>query len=103
MGRNTLDSRTLAVPGVQLVPGQRNDGVLRCFRAAECRDEAPKVLAMANALLASPVLTLQDLSARYTSNPPRPHHFEVWFGPGPVTLSAQGTAASAAADAGKKP
>ncbi len=76
----------LVVPGTQLVSGQRNEGVLRCFRAAECRDEAPQLLALANGLLASPRLALQDLSARYeNSGSVRPHHFEIWFGNADVT------------------
>jgi hypothetical protein len=84
----------IVVPGTQLVAGQRNDGVLRCFRAAECRDEAPRLLASANSLLDSPKLTLQDLSPRYEANPPRPHHFEIWFGNAEVQLSGPARAAA---------
>lgn len=78
----------LTVPGTQLVPGQRNEGVLRCFRAAECRDEAPALLALANSLLASPRLTLQDLSARYENSPGvRARHYEIWFGNAEVKVA----------------
>lgn len=74
--------------GTQLVPGQRNEGVLRCFRAAECRDEAPALLALANGLLASPHLTVQDLSARYENSPGvRARHYEIWFGSAEVRLA----------------
>lgn len=64
-------------------------GVLRCFRAKECSDEAPGLLALANGLLVSPKLQIQDLSARYeTSTSIRPHHFEVWFGQQEIRLAS---------------
>ncbi|NML15012.1 nSTAND1 domain-containing NTPase [Azohydromonas caseinilytica] len=81
LGKLQLGSATVVAPGVQLVEKQQNNGVLRCFRASECRDEAPQLLRLINALLASPKLELQDLSERYdASSRIRPRHYEVWFG-----------------------
>jgi hypothetical protein len=77
----------LLVPGVQLVSSQTNTGVLRCFDADECKDEAKRLQALLNGLIASPELALQDLSKQYgNSSKIRPHHYEVWFGRGPLTL-----------------
>ena len=101
LGQQKPGGPPLLVPGVQLVTGQRNEGVLRCFRPSECRDEAPQLLAAANTWLAAPVLKLQDLSARYTDYPPRPHHFEVWFGSGALSLSAAALQAASAAQQAK--
>ena len=83
-------AQRIVVQPIQLVEGQRNEGVLRCFRAAECREEAQGLLASARKLLDSPKLELEDLSSRYAANPPRQRHFEIWFGNGEVKL--KGTA-----------
>ncbi len=82
-----LGTSAVVLPGVQLVEKQANNGVLRCFRVDECRDEAPQLLRLANGLLASPTLQLQDLSRQYgDSTTLRPHHFEIWFGHETVRL-----------------
>jgi type II secretory pathway pseudopilin PulG len=82
-----LGGGDLALPGIELRADQRNEGVLRCFRPEECRDEAPKLLEDANRLLESPKLKLQDLSERYKDAKLRPRHYEIWFGKGPLQLA----------------
>lgn len=85
LAQQRLGDAAIVVPGVQRVGGQRPGSVLRCFHADECRTEAPALAALANRLLASPTLAVQDLSARYENDPGlRPHHYEVWFGLEPV-------------------
>ncbi len=90
IGAQRLDGTALVAPGVQLVEYQTNTGVLRCFAADECRGEARKVLVLLNGLLASPQLTLQDLSKQYADAKVRPHHYEVWFGASEIVLRSTG-------------
>ncbi len=82
-----LGATRIIFAGVQLVEKQSSTGVLRCFRADECREGAAQLLALANELLQNPVLQLQDLSSQYQNNTVlRPLHFEVWFGHAEVRL-----------------
>lgn len=87
--RTTTDvglDRDIAVPDAEarLDYGGRTE--LRCFKAAECRDVAPKLVKLLKAqgvtnLADQPV----DLSRRYENSPKlRPMHFEVWFASGTV-------------------
>ena len=83
---------TAIPPGVEARPTSTPRHVLRCFRAAECRDDAPKVLAALNALLDSPQLVLDPASATYENMPGiRPRQYEVWFAAGEIRLSASAT------------
>ena len=80
-------------PGVEARPTSTSRHLLRCFRAAECRDDAPQVLAALNALLDSPRLELDNASARYENAPGiRPRQYEVWFAAGEIRLSASAAA-----------
>ena len=73
----------------KLVERQMNAGVLRCFRAEECRDYGPKLLALANSLLDAPTLQLQDLSSQFETNAGlKPLQFEVWFGHVQISLKS---------------
>lgn len=87
--RATVDvglNRDINVPDTEVRPEYVGKTELRCFRAAECRDVAPKVINLlraqgASALSEEPV----DLSRRYENSPKlRPMHFEVWFAAGGV-------------------
>ena len=91
--KQRVDGVAINAPGVEARPTSTNRHLLRCFRAAECRDDAPKVLAALNALLDSPQLEIQDVSATYANTPGiRPGQYEVWFAAGEIRLSASATA-----------
>ena len=87
--KQRIDGVVINAPGVEAVKFPVSRHQLRCFRAAECRDDAPKVLAAINALLDTPKLELDDASARYEKAPGiRPRQYEVWFAGGEIRLSA---------------
>ncbi len=79
-------NRALNIPDTETVSGYSGQTELRCFKSAECRDVAPKLINLlkthgATALGDQPV----DLSRQYeNSNRIRPMHFEVWFAAGKV-------------------
>ena len=84
-----IDDASIIVPGIEYVKASPSRSALRCFRAEECRTVAPKILALANSLLKSPQLTLDDQSSRYESTTnARPAHYEIWFAQGPIELAA---------------
>ena len=78
-----IGTRSIVVPGIQAVSTVTGNHELRCFRTEEC--EAVKmILPKLEASIKG--LTLKDLSSRYQdSTKIRPFHFELWFGPGPIT------------------
>ena len=91
--KQRVDGVAINAPGVEARPTSTPRHVLRCFRAAECRDDAPKVLAALNALLDSPQLEIQDVSATYENTPGiRPRQYEVWFAAGEIRLSSSAIA-----------
>lgn len=81
-----LGDSPLVAPGVQLVAKQASQGVLRCFTAEECTNEARQLLQLVNGLLQSPPLQLQDLSRQYDDKNLRPRHYELWFGEGDLRV-----------------
>jgi hypothetical protein len=85
LGARTLDGLNLITPGVELVSVSPRRSELRCFRAAECREDGDRLLELANGLLQRPQFVLRDLSARYgESSAISARHFEIWFAPGDV-------------------
>lgn len=78
--------RPIVVPDTEVVANYSGKPELRCFKAAECRDVAPRLISLmksqgAATLGDAPV----DLSRQYeNSNRIRPMHFEVWFPAGGV-------------------
>ncbi|WP_298232395.1 hypothetical protein [uncultured Azohydromonas sp.] len=92
LAQRTLGQQAIVVPGIERINGQRGTPSLRCFRPDECGGEAAELLSIANALLTSPRLELQNQSERYKDKPPRPRHYEIWFGSAPVVpVSSKGT------------
>ena len=91
--KQRVDGVAINAPGVEARPTSTSRHLLRCFRAAECRDDAPRVLAALNALLESPQLVLDNASARHENTSGiRPRQYEVWFAAGELRLSASATA-----------
>ncbi|QTF94212.1 hypothetical protein [Halomonas sp. BM-2019] len=83
LAMTSLDGVTVIVPGIELVKAAPRRSELRCFRAAECRDDGEQLLELVNGLLIAPQLVLQDLSARYgASTSIRDRLYEIWFAPG---------------------
>ena len=76
------------MPGIQAVDKTASKPVLRCFHAAECRDEAPQIMAMVQGLLASPTLMLEDAGATFESQGVRARHYEVWLTGSEIRLAA---------------
>ncbi len=78
---DTSIGRPIVVPDTEVIAGYSGKSELRCFKAAECRDVAPRLISLlkaqgATTLADAPV----DLSRQYeNSNRIRPMHFEVWF------------------------
>ncbi|HTT14076.1 MAG TPA: hypothetical protein VMG60_24680 [Burkholderiaceae bacterium] len=86
--RIRLESGRVVVPGVELVKHGPGRNVLRCFKSAECENDARRLLGVINTLVLSTKFELQDLSDRYgDSTKLRPLHFEVWFAPGEIRLA----------------
>lgn len=72
------DNSGIVVPGIQRVSGFKVN-VLRCFKAADCRD-ADRIKTMINDLLTAPVVKIADLSERFEANTAiRPRHYELWL------------------------
>lgn len=91
--KQRVDGVAINAPGVEARPTSTPRHLLRCFRAAECRDDAPRVLAALNALLESPQLVLDNASALYENALGiRPRQYEVWFAAGEIRLSASAIA-----------
>jgi len=84
-----VDGVALNAPGYELRPTSTARSVLRCFRTAECRDDAPKVLAVVQQALARPRLEIENVSATYeNAKGVRPRQYEVWFAPGDEIVPA---------------
>lgn len=82
-----LRGAAILAPGIELVKASPPQTVLRCFRANECRDDGPALIAVVNSLLEAPQARLEDLSARYgESTSIRDRHFELWFAAGEVDV-----------------
>ncbi len=80
-----LGSTSIVVAGIEQVPIAPSRNVLRCFRIAECREEAPRLAAILNELLEKPEIVVEDLSARYERSAGiRPRHYELWLNAQPV-------------------
>ena len=90
-----LGAYAIAVAAIVRVDGAPPQGVLRCFVAEECQKYGGQLLTIVNGQLAEPKLVLQDFSRSYTPDGSiRGLHFEIYFSPGPITVTA-GTAKSA--------
>jgi len=82
----SLGSAPIVVPGIELVPGS-GDNSLRCLKRADCR-RAPALLATVNGLLATPEVSVRDLSARFErAAGVAGGTYELWFGPGEIALA----------------
>jgi hypothetical protein len=58
-----------------------------CFRREECAVDGSLLLDDINQLLAGPTVALQGLSSHYeNATDMRPRHFELWFGPGAISV-----------------
>src|SRR5262249_39662925 len=71
---------SIVVPGVQFIPGQQTESLLKCFKQAECAPLGPtlvKLFADTNVQV-----KLSPQSGFETSDAIRPNHFEAWFAPG---------------------
>ncbi len=74
----SLDSKKLVVPGIELVSTGPSTSELRFFRSGE-KEEAEKILRIVN--IEGYNLRLRDLSRQYeNSRAIRPGHYEIWFG-----------------------
>ena len=74
----SLDSKKLVVPGIELVSTGPSTSELRFFRSGE-KEEAEEILRIVNIIVYD--LRLRDLSRRYeNSRAIRPGHYEIWFG-----------------------
>lgn len=83
--KRRIGAAAIVVPGIEQVSIAPSRNVLRCFRAAECADEARRIAAILNELLEKPDIALEDLSARYErSTGIRPRHYELWLTAPPV-------------------
>lgn len=87
VSHSSLNGMTILTPGIELVA---NSGVkqteLRCVTKVDCA-QAPDLAAFLGALLGSKPLPIRDLSVRYEGRTgTRPNHFELWFGPGAISL-----------------
>jgi hypothetical protein len=90
LGRTRLGGQVLQVPGIELVKVAVRQGALRCFDPAECKGEAPELLATLNRLLRTPAIRLEDLSRRYADNQAiRPRHYELWLPAGELALAGR--------------
>ena len=69
---------SIVVPGVQFVAGRQDTSILKCFKAAECKDLGPRLVKL---FVENGVpMELSDQSRQYeTSTAIRPKHFEAWF------------------------
>jgi len=68
------------VPAIQKVAVTPQRTELRCFRDTECSGIGATILATLNKTLASPAVTLVNLSTRYKDSPNiRANTFELWF------------------------
>lgn len=76
--------RPIVVPDTEVVASYSGKSELRCFKAAECRDLAPRLISLLKAQGAATLADAPvDLSRQYeNSNRIRPMHFEVWFAAG---------------------
>lgn len=90
LSRMRLGGQPLVVPGIELVKVAVRQGALRCFDPAECKGEAPELLAALNRLLRTPEIRLEDLSRRYADNKAiRQRHYELWLPAGELALAAR--------------
>jgi hypothetical protein len=86
-----IEDMAVVVPGIQLVKGFDSKSVLRCFRSQECQPDGSSLVQTINGLLKTPQVTFEDLSKTYgQSTAIGPRHFELWFGPGRITLAQSG-------------
>lgn len=79
-------AQRFVMPGVELVKVKPPRSELRCFRKAECEQQAPQVLALLNGLLRTPQLKLADYSKFGENAKLRAQHYEVWFAPEEIAL-----------------
>jgi hypothetical protein len=78
--KRTLGAGPILVPGIELVRVAPPRSILRCFRAEECRTEAPQIVGLLNGLVDKPQIVLDDQSARWeNSTAIRARHYELWL------------------------
>jgi hypothetical protein len=81
----TIGGHPIVVPGIEKVAAGA-DNSLRCLKSSDCA-MAPALAALVNAQLASPQVTVTNLSARFDKAVGvAPGTFELWFGPGDVRV-----------------
>lgn len=80
-----IGGHPIVVPGIEKVAAGA-DNSLRCLKSNDCA-MAPALAALVNAQLASPQVTVTNLSARFDKAVGvAPGTFELWFGPGDVRV-----------------
>ncbi|HMX14654.1 MAG TPA: hypothetical protein PKE24_11170, partial [Thauera aminoaromatica] len=85
-----IGDAALELPGIVLVKAAPARSMLRCFRTEECRQDGEALARALAALLQSPTPSLEDFSALYgSSGSVRARHYELWFAPGAIVLSAR--------------
>lgn len=84
-----IGGRPIVVPGIEKVGGGA-DNSLRCLKSNDCA-MAPALAALVNAQLASPQVTVTNLSARFDKAVNvAPGTFELWLAPGDVRVKPAG-------------
>lgn len=86
VGPDAAIGRPVIVPPTELIQRYAGKTELRCFRASECQEIAPKLITLLrNSGVASLAAAPVDLSRKYEdSKNIRPYHFELWFAAGQV-------------------